>query len=163
MTLEDMLWHLGLLYGGTMNDTETAQASLEKVMRDEQEPAYRYGKRVLLLASASHVVGENLDLKAQRAFIAGINCEITGPMLRYESQKPDCTMERLLEVARNAEMYHKLIRIDPVMERVKDTPTTVDTRADYSQLRRVVEYYRGNDRHAPGFYSSYERPVEERQ
>eukprot|EP00919_Chromeraceae_sp_WS-2016_P081279 GHVR01192014.1.p1 GENE.GHVR01192014.1~~GHVR01192014.1.p1 ORF type:complete len:178 (+),score=15.19 GHVR01192014.1:477-1010(+) len=139
MNLDDILWHLDLLYGATINDTEMAQASLEKLMRDEQEPAYRYGKRVLLLASASHVVGENLDLKAQRAFIAGINCGTTGPMLRYESQKPDCTMERLLEVVRNAEMNHKLIRINPVKERVKETPTTVDTGAEGLQHQRVVE------------------------
>eukprot|EP00919_Chromeraceae_sp_WS-2016_P081281 GHVR01192022.1.p2 GENE.GHVR01192022.1~~GHVR01192022.1.p2 ORF type:complete len:188 (+),score=12.32 GHVR01192022.1:477-1040(+) len=146
MNLDDILWHLDLLYGATINDTEMAQASLEKLMREPNEPAYKYGKRVLILASASHVIGENLDVKAQRAFVAGINCDITGPELRYAREDPYCTMDKLLEVARNAEMHYRLKRIDPL--RVKETPTKVDTGAEYQQLRRVDEYYRGNDKRA---------------
>eukprot|EP00919_Chromeraceae_sp_WS-2016_P081284 GHVR01192026.1.p1 GENE.GHVR01192026.1~~GHVR01192026.1.p1 ORF type:complete len:152 (+),score=8.18 GHVR01192026.1:209-664(+) len=137
MSLADMLWHLNLLYSAKIDNTEMAQASFEKTTQGEHEPAYRYGKRVLMLASAATVVGENLDLKAQRAFIAGINCKTTGPKLRYARQKPDCTMEKLLEVARNAEMHYQLKRIDPTS--VKETPTTVDTGAEGLQHQRVVE------------------------
>ena len=75
-------------------------------MRGEVEPAYRYGKRVLLLASAANIKGENLDLKEQRAFIAGINCKVTAPKLRYARGETGCTMEHLLETAELAEVHY---------------------------------------------------------
>eukprot|EP00920_Eleutheroschizon_duboscqi_P030020 GHVT01072838.1.p1 GENE.GHVT01072838.1~~GHVT01072838.1.p1 ORF type:complete len:124 (+),score=7.57 GHVT01072838.1:31-372(+) len=91
-----------------------AQAALERVSRGEHEPAYRFGKRVLMLASAATVGGENLDLKAQRAFVAGINCTITAPKLRYARYDDGgCTMERLLEVAEQPEIHYQLKRVDP--------------------------------------------------
>eukprot|EP00919_Chromeraceae_sp_WS-2016_P052137 GHVR01123555.1.p1 GENE.GHVR01123555.1~~GHVR01123555.1.p1 ORF type:complete len:106 (+),score=8.88 GHVR01123555.1:159-476(+) len=70
MALGDMLWHLDMLFQSKTKNPEVAQLSLERVMRGELEPAYRYGKRVLMLASAANIEGENLDLKAQRAFVA---------------------------------------------------------------------------------------------
>eukprot|EP00920_Eleutheroschizon_duboscqi_P031849 GHVT01076696.1.p1 GENE.GHVT01076696.1~~GHVT01076696.1.p1 ORF type:complete len:140 (+),score=5.30 GHVT01076696.1:295-714(+) len=76
------------------------------------------------LASASHVNGENLDLKAQRAFVAGIDCDITGPELRYAREDPHCTMAKLIDVARKAEMHYKLKRFDPTRE--KETPTQLN-------------------------------------
>eukprot|EP00919_Chromeraceae_sp_WS-2016_P022799 GHVR01054131.1.p1 GENE.GHVR01054131.1~~GHVR01054131.1.p1 ORF type:complete len:114 (-),score=18.34 GHVR01054131.1:13-354(-) len=105
MNLDDMLWHLDLLYRTWTTDPEMAQAALERVSRGEHEPAYRFGKRVLMLASAATVGGENLDLKAQRAFVAGINCTITAPKLWYARYDDGgCTMERLLEVAEQASL-----------------------------------------------------------
>ena len=71
MTLEDMLWHLDLLYKTRTMDPEMAQTALEVVTRGETEPAYRFGKRVLILANVATVEGERMDLKAQRAFVGG--------------------------------------------------------------------------------------------
>eukprot|EP00920_Eleutheroschizon_duboscqi_P005043 GHVT01011700.1.p1 GENE.GHVT01011700.1~~GHVT01011700.1.p1 ORF type:complete len:202 (-),score=10.81 GHVT01011700.1:3-518(-) len=125
MNLDDMLWHLDLLYGTRTMDPEMAQSSLERVTRGKHEPAYRFGKRVLLLASAATVKGENLDLKAQRAFVAGINCKVTAPKLRYARYDEECTMERLLEVAEQngpaTEIHYQLWRVDPTDTKV--TPT----------------------------------------
>ena len=77
-----------------------------------------------MLASAATIDGENLDLKAQRAFIAGINCKITCPRLRYAREEADCTMKRLLEVAELAEVHYGLKRVDPTD--TKSTPTRAD-------------------------------------
>ena len=55
MMLDDMLWHLDLLYKTQTTDPEMAQAALEVVMRRKTEMAYRFGKRVLILANAATV------------------------------------------------------------------------------------------------------------
>jgi hypothetical protein len=67
-----------------------AQTQLDKLVRAPREPAYRYARRVMMLATAAAVPGEDIDLKAQRAFAKGINCEVTGPKLRKALEKPDC-------------------------------------------------------------------------
>ena len=126
MQLEDMLWHLDLLYGTGTKNPELAQTALEKVIRGELEPAYRFGKRVLMLATDAAVEGEDVDLKAQRAFVAGINCEVTAPKLRHARGKlgPECTIERLLLVAERTEVNYQLCRMDPTD--TKTTPIGVD-------------------------------------
>jgi arabinogalactan endo-1,4-beta-galactosidase len=50
-----------------------AQTQLDKMVRALREPAYRYARRVMMLATAAAVTGEDIDLKAQRAFAKGIN------------------------------------------------------------------------------------------
>eukprot|EP00918_Siedleckia_nematoides_P035666 GHVU01077451.1.p1 GENE.GHVU01077451.1~~GHVU01077451.1.p1 ORF type:complete len:214 (+),score=8.83 GHVU01077451.1:142-783(+) len=67
-------------------------------------------------------------------------------------------MEKLIEVARKAEMHYRLRRIDPIRE--KETPIKLDIEAELYQLRCVDEYYRGNDKRAPGSSCSESRPVE---
>ena len=69
-----MLWHLDLLHKTQTTDPEMAQTALEVVTRGETEPAYRFGKRVLILAAVVTVDSERMDLKAQRAFMSGMNC-----------------------------------------------------------------------------------------
>ena len=81
MELDDMLWHLEMLFGSVTRDPELAQTALDQAVRGTHEPAHRFGKRVLLLASAATVKGEKLDLKAQRSFVAGFNCKITTPVV----------------------------------------------------------------------------------
>eukprot|EP00920_Eleutheroschizon_duboscqi_P032098 GHVT01077418.1.p1 GENE.GHVT01077418.1~~GHVT01077418.1.p1 ORF type:complete len:187 (+),score=4.57 GHVT01077418.1:415-975(+) len=117
----DMLWHLDLLYRMRTLDSEMAQMALETVTRGEHEPAYRFGKRVIMLASAATVQGENLVLKAQRAFVAGINCWVMAPKLRYARHDTECTMEKFLEVAEQAEVHYQLKREDPTDNKVAPT------------------------------------------
>jgi hypothetical protein len=71
-----ILKHLDGLYG-TSNPV-MAQSQLDKLSRGPREPAYRYARRVMVLATAVAVSGEDIDLKA---FVKGINCEVTGPKL----------------------------------------------------------------------------------
>ena len=60
ISLDDMLWHLDLLYRAWTTDPEMAQTALEVVARGETKPAYRFGKRVLILAAAATVDGEQM-------------------------------------------------------------------------------------------------------
>ena len=122
MNLDDMLWHLDLLYKTRTTDPEMAQTALEVVTRGETEPAYLFGKRVLILAAAATVEGERIDLKAQRAFVSGINCPVTAPRLRKARMKLGCTMESLLKLAEQTECHYQLKRVDPTDTR--STPMT---------------------------------------
>ena len=113
MSLDDIIWHLDLLYKKRTTDPEMAQAALEVVTGGETEPANWFGKCVLILASAATVEGKRLDLKAQRAFVGGINCSVTAPHLRKARMKKDCTMESLLRLAEQIECHYQLKRVDP--------------------------------------------------
>jgi hypothetical protein len=69
----------------------------------------------MMLATAAAVPGEDIDLKVQRVFAKGINCEVTGPKLRKALKKPDCTFSRLVKVAELTESRNLLKREDPVI------------------------------------------------
>jgi hypothetical protein len=86
-----------------------AQSQLDKLVRGPREPAYRYARRVIVLATAAAVAGEDIDLKAQRAL------EVTGPKLRKSLEKPGCTFAELVKVAELTESRNLLKRDDPVM------------------------------------------------
>jgi hypothetical protein len=69
----------------------------------------------MVLATAAAVAGEDIDLKAQRALVKEINCEVTGPKLRKAQEKPGCTFAELVKVAELTESRNLLCRDDPVM------------------------------------------------
>jgi hypothetical protein len=72
-----------------------AQSQLDKLICWPCEPAYRYARCVMVLATAAEVAGEDIDLKAQRALVKGINCEVTGPKLRKALEKPGVYFSRV--------------------------------------------------------------------
>jgi hypothetical protein len=115
-SLNTVLKHLDGLYGTTLTSNPVmAQTQLDKLVRSPKEPAYRYARRVMMLAIAAIVPGEDIDLKAQRAFVKGINCEVTGPKLRKTLEKLDCTFVSLVKVAELMESRNLLKWEDPVM------------------------------------------------
>jgi hypothetical protein len=69
----------------------------------------------MVLATAAAVAGADIDLKAQRALVKGINCEVTGPKLRKPQEKAGCTFLELIKVAELTESRNLLRRDDPVM------------------------------------------------
>jgi hypothetical protein len=115
-SLGTVLKHLDGLYRTTLaSNPVMAQSQLDKLSRGPREPAYRYARRVMVLATAAAVAGEDIDLKAQRALVKGINCEVTGPKLRKAQEKPGCTFAELVKVAELTESRNLLRRDDPVM------------------------------------------------
>jgi hypothetical protein len=69
----------------------------------------------MVLATAAAVSGEDIDLKAQRALVKGINREVTGPKLRKAQEKPGCTFAELVKTAELTESRYLLKQDDPVM------------------------------------------------
>lgn len=65
------------------------------------------------MSTAAAVQGKNVDLKVQRTFISGIYYKITGPKLCYARLDTDCMIDKLLEVAKQAEIHYQLRRINP--------------------------------------------------
>jgi hypothetical protein len=115
-SLQTVLTHLDGLYGTTLaSNPVMAQSQLDKLFRGPREPAYRYARRVMVLATAAAVPGEDIDLKAQRALVKGINCEVTGPKLRKVQERPGCTFAELVKTAELTESRYLLKRDDPVM------------------------------------------------
>jgi hypothetical protein len=110
-SLQTVLKHLGGLYGTILaSNPVMAQSQLDKLFRGPREPAYRYTRRVMVLATAAAVSGEDIDLKAQRALVKGINCDITGPKLWKAQEKPGCTFA---ELGKTAELTEILAQTRP--------------------------------------------------
>jgi hypothetical protein len=158
-SLQTVLKHLDGLYCTTLaSNPVMAQSQLDKLFQGPREPAYRYARRVMVLATAAVVSGEDIDLKAQRALVKGINCEVTGPKLRKAQEKPGCTFAELVKTAELTESRYLLKRDDPVMTKyisdVSDGSNPVRTmgsEGDDSTPTCRVEVNRDSGSQAVGF------------
>jgi hypothetical protein len=95
-----LVWHYPCLQSG--DGTKPTGQAVPRVARAR-----------LPLCEESH--GEDIDLKAQRALVKGINCDVTGPKLRKAQEKPGCTFAELVKMAEPTESRYLLKRDDPVM------------------------------------------------
>jgi hypothetical protein len=76
-SLRETMKHLDGLNSSKITNLVMAEAQLDKTVSAPRELAHRYSRRVEMLATAAALAGEDIDMKAMRAFVKGYNCSVT--------------------------------------------------------------------------------------
>jgi hypothetical protein len=144
-SLTIMIGQLDILFGVPVTDIQDKRDKLEKMHRGRDETSRSFCTRLIMASSGALWPGETVEEVVKRRFIACIDCNTVGPVLKDMQRQNRFSLQDLIMKASLLELDHRLARYDRqhdtviappiVVNQVEDDPIQAGDKAPVATFR----------------------------